>query len=89
MICRKTTIFTLSGQNENTKDLTLTVNNHSGDLAKIIKCTTEPGIYMAVWNTRETNPGTYFVTLEAGKKEMTKQGTVKERWLWPAGNKKK
>ena len=71
------------------KKSSLHIKNHSGGLEKSIECKNEPGIHKAIWNTHESNPGTYFVTLEAGKEESTKPGVVKERWLWPVGNKMK
>ncbi|MCK4854975.1 MAG: hypothetical protein KAT31_11950, partial [Bacteroidales bacterium] len=45
------------------------------------------GIHKVVWNTVEADPGDYSVTLQSGKISLEKPAIVKERWLWPAGNK--
>ncbi len=44
------------------------------------------GIDKIYWNTRETEPGEYNVTIKNGALSETKTGTVLERWIWPVLN---
>ncbi|TFH38694.1 MAG: hypothetical protein E4G95_02970, partial [Bacteroidia bacterium] len=44
------------------------------------------GIKKIYWNTMRADPGTYTIRMEYNGRIITKQGVVKERWLWPVLN---
>ena len=65
----------------------LEIKDPDGKTVSEIEGLREKGIHRLVWDTREAEPGIYRISLRSGKREITKSGLVKERLLFPAGNK--
>jgi len=65
----------------------LIIEDQKGVMLKEIDGTGSMGIHKLVWDTFETNPGTYRIILKSGKNEIEKEVLVMDRLLWPAGNK--
>jgi flagellar hook assembly protein FlgD len=62
------------------------ITDGEGKLMQEIEGSGTRGIHKLVWKTLEANPGTYRVTLKEGKNEISKNAVVKDKLLWPAGN---
>jgi hypothetical protein len=63
------------------------VRDRNGEPLKEIEGDTTPGIHKLIWDTSEADPGEYMVSLQSAKVSVEKTAIVKERWLWPPGNK--
>ena len=44
------------------------------------------GIHRVIWDTKDTKPGQYYITLRIGKNKITKKGIVEPAYKWPVGN---
>ncbi len=67
-------------------DVLLEITDGEGKLMEEMEGNSFQGIHKLVWNTSDANPGTYKVSLKEGKNEISKNAVVKDKLLWPAGN---
>jgi hypothetical protein len=63
------------------------VGDSKGEMLAEMEGDNTAGIHKVIWDTAEADPGEYRVLLESGQVSLEKPALVKERWLWPAGNK--
>ena len=64
----------------------LIVKDFRGKQLRIFPIKNKKGINKIIWRPEDRKSGTYFFTLRAGKKFITKEGTLKNEIYWPLLN---
>lgn len=69
--------------------VTIFIRDSDGNTVAALEGPGSAGTHQVVWNTRDHAPGTYNIVLETPGGSQRQKVLVRERWLWPVGNKAK
>ena len=71
--------------NLNSESKIIVSNNKNSNIIEIPGPSSK-GIHRVIWDTKDTKPGQYYITLRIGKNKITKKGIVEPAYKWPVGN---